>query len=474
MIVRSLILIFFFLKAEPNLVVAQKFLVSDEINMKNDFAYYVVPVDENLILVRDKAIKVIFQKLGAEPNWTIEKDLELEGKKWNILDVYTHYQGFGVLYTCRHDKTYKCIYSLFDAAGNLKLHRVLADSINPVNAENINIQSSDNKNFVSIGYRDQANAPLIFLYQRFEDSIYYRIRANDFFKVEHGPADEALLSNYGEFFLRYDVDNLGKSKIKFVSHISGLSSGGTKILDSNIEIEDEVFSSKMCMRQEGRDLIVAGLYKKPSEQKIEGYFVQNLSKNEKAVLCRFDEGKVQEWTGKKNKTSLSSYDLQLRDVRFMEDGSCLLFIENVKQYVRRPYFGSGMDNGGAFAASRWVDYYFDDIIVSCVGSNGAKKWESILRKKQFSQDDDGINSSFFIVNNHSFLRIIFNDEIKNESTVSEYILLSNGQSHRKSLLNTSNNKLSLRIRDAIQLNASSIVVPNEDNGKLSLVRLFLN
>ena len=122
---------------------------------------------------------------------------------------------------------------------------------------------------------------------------------------------------------------------------------------------------------------------------------------------------------------------------------------------------------------RWVDYYFDDIFVVCFSPNGEKQWENILRKKQFSQDDDGLYSSFFIFTNRSFLRILFNDEIKNESTVSQYLLLPDGRINRKSVLNTSNTKLNLRITDAIQIDETTLIVPSENNGKMSLVRLNL-
>ena len=71
------------------------------------------------------------------------------------------------------------------------------------------------------------------------------------------------------------------------------------------------------------------------------------------------------------------------------------------------------------------------------------------------------------------MRILFNDEIKNESTVSQYLLLPDGRINRKSVLNTSNTKLNLRITDAIQINETSLIVPSENNGKMSLVRLNL-
>lgn len=77
----------------------------------------------------------------------------------------------------------------------------------------------------------------------------------------------------------------------------------------------------------------------------------------------------------------------------------------------------------------------------------------------------------FVLSTSDYLRIIFNDEIKNESTVSEYILLPTGEYLRKSILNTTSQNLYLRIKDAVQINANTLLVPSESNGKMNLVRI---
>ena len=49
-------------------------------------------------------------------------------------------------------------------------------------------------------------------------------------------------------------------------------------------------------------------------------------------------------------------------------------------------------------------------------------------KKQYSQDDNAIFSSFFLFQNPRELRFLFNDDIKTENTVSEYIITGSGTS----------------------------------------------
>ncbi|MCC6815540.1 MAG: hypothetical protein IT267_03910 [Saprospiraceae bacterium] len=466
-------LFLFYLVPCKLLLFGQQLLVSQELDLRSDFAYYVVPVKDEIIVVRDKALKVILQKLDSNNNWSIEREIILEGKKWNILDVFKHEENIGIVYTARMERSIRCYYSLYDVNGVWKFHRCLSDSIDISSNENLSFQFSEDKNFISVGFRDHINRPFILLYQRIQDSIYYCQQARSVFDFNHAQADEAILSNKGELYLKAIERNNIKSRIKYAPRIIGINSMGQKVIDKYIRTEWELFTSKMCIRNSKNEVYFIGLCQEPGRSNLIGYSIQNMNKSEDPIFIEFDEGKIKEWTGKKNNSIYSNNNLQLRNIKFLEDGSIIVFIESVKQYLRRPYFGNSTDAVSSYSGSRWIDYYFDDILVACFKTDGNKMWETILHKKQFSQDDDGINSSFFVMSNRSFLRILFNDEIRNESTVSEYILLADGSINRKSILNTSFKKLNLRIRDAIQLNAKTLIIPSENNGKLSLLQLFM-
>jgi hypothetical protein len=92
-----------------------------------------------------------------------------------------------------------------------------------------------------------------------------------------------------------------------------------------------------------------------------------------------------------------------------------------------------------------------------------------LYKRQFSQDDEGLYSSFFLLRTDDFLRLIFNDEIEEGTTVSEYIIGPDGRNMRKSILNTGKKDIHLRLTDAVQVEADKLLVPSESNGKMSVV-----
>ena len=111
------------------------------------------------------------------------------------------------------------------------------------------------------------------------------------------------------------------------------------------------------------------------------------------------------------------------------------------------------------------------MFVISIHPDGKTHWKTILHKKQYSQDDDGIYSSFFLFKTPSNLRFLFNDEIRYENTVSEYVLNGVGAYERKSLLSTANLDLRLRFRDAMQVSAQELIVPSERRNRLRLVKL---
>ena len=94
-----------------------------------------------------------------------------------------------------------------------------------------------------------------------------------------------------------------------------------------------------------------------------------------------------------------------------------------------------------------------------------------MHKKQYSQDDDAAFSSYFLLKTPSALRVIFNDEAKYETTVSEYVLTGSGEADRNAVMSTESQKLRLRFRDAVQVAANELIVMSESRSKLKLVRV---
>ncbi|MEM1220739.1 MAG: hypothetical protein AAGH79_17595, partial [Bacteroidota bacterium] len=97
--------------------------------------------------------------------------------------------------------------------------------------------------------------------------------------------------------------------------------------------------------------------------------------------------------------------------------------------------------------------------------------ESILYKRQYSQDDDAVFSSYLLLKTPTALRMLYNDEIKYENTVFEYEINGSGEVDRNAVLNTESQQLQLRIKDGIQVGANEVLIPSERKNRLKLVRV---
>ena len=118
-----------------------------------------------------------------------------------------------------------------------------------------------------------------------------------------------------------------------------------------------------------------------------------------------------------------------------------------------------------------IDFYYDDLFLISFHPDGALHWKNILHKKQYSQDDDAVYSSYFLTKTPSALRLVFNDEVKQSNTVSEYVVRGNGEYDRNAVMNTEQKDLSIRFRDGIQISASAFVAPSERRHKIKLVKV---
>jgi hypothetical protein len=111
------------------------------------------------------------------------------------------------------------------------------------------------------------------------------------------------------------------------------------------------------------------------------------------------------------------------------------------------------------------------LLVISLSKSGIIEWMAPLAKKQFSQDDDGDFSSFLLIKGSNLLRILFNDEIKNENTISQYIVRSDGSYERKSLLNTDYRKLKIMFRQGKQVSSNACLIPCLSRNKLKFLKI---
>ena len=228
--------------------------------------------------------------------------------------------------------------------------------------------------------------------------------------------------------------------------------------------------------ERNKKVALAGFVSTGDETKSTGYFAFTIRPDEipieaEILVNNYSREFLAEVSGKKIGKVKELSDFQLRDLVIRNDGGVIIFCELVKTFTRRNQVNSPGQVGEFFPMRGFVDYYHEDLILIANHADGKEHWKKLLFKKQFSQDDNANYSSYFLFKTPSRLKLIYNDEIKNNNTVSEYVLDPIGNFERKSVLSTEYQNLKLRFRDAIQLGPSSIIVPSEKSWKINLVKI---
>jgi len=219
------------------------------------------------------------------------------------------------------------------------------------------------------------------------------------------------------------------------------------------------------------NLVCGGLYSNKSRARANGVFTFKVHRNlGDAALTQleFDPKFLGGLSGRNVDEEKGIAEIDISQIVKKKDGGLLLFLERNKILERRAAGGRGYSRDGQ---GNIIDYYFDDIIALSFGRSGDLLWQEIFHKKQYSQDDRGIYSSYFLFSTPSQLRLIFNDDIKPETTVSEYIIKASGYSDRNAVFSTSSQDLKLRFKEAFQLSSTELIVPSERRNRLKLVRV---
>ncbi|MDX1409670.1 MAG: hypothetical protein R3330_16090, partial [Saprospiraceae bacterium] len=273
------------------------------------------------------------------------------------------------------------------------------------------------------------------------------------------------VSDAGDMYVVMDHEKVSRRNQEFEVYI--LNGSTESLITKNVNL-DEIVALDLYVKFDNINdqLVLAGLINEKNVDRAKGIFMATLGMRGIDPGIRtiyFNEDLLQEVHGKdvSLRKGLSNYSVQ--DIALRQDGGALIITEMNKEYSRRPNVPIRRD--GAYGRTGWVDYYYEDLLIFSVHPDGSEHWRTVLHKKQYSQDDEGVYSSYFLFKTPELLRLIFNDEIKQENTISEYVLRGNGYVKRNNVFNTDYQRLRLRFRDAVQVAYNECIVPSERNNR---------
>jgi len=168
--------------------------------------------------------------------------------------------------------------------------------------------------------------------------------------------------------------------------------------------------------------------------------------------------KLREAAGGNEKRALNNY--QVKQMIIKNDGGFVLVSEDVFITSRSSYApGFGYYSWYYPAMANYVrEYHYDDVLCVSCDADGNIQWQSFIRKNQYSQEDNGIFSSYALINTGGALGFLFNDFNTRRSTIQLASVEADGKVNIKSLSTQSDDPDWLP-RQGKQVGAREIVIP---------------
>ncbi len=455
---------------------AQKVTVSREIVVRNNFNYDILPnIGQNTLFYHDRGSEHVFEIYDESLRFTGEVEPEFEVRNIQPIAVVPLADKFNFYYNYRD-------------ANNIYT-RVISfnDQVELVDSMTIAVRDK-RRNNVNARYVVSEDKSKVLLFTPLDKQILLQLIDNQNLRIiyEHtfqidginlrSEFDKIALTNQGEIFIisrKNSVWSRDRGKGFKLIHLKK----DLQYTVKNFNPESgELSMLKLSYDEKNQRVALGGLVSNNNEDASIGYFGFTISPDQipdfaEIIINKFSQDFIMEASGKANKKVKELNDFRIKDMILRYDGGIILIAEQTREFVRRSQMSTPGQFYGGLPMAGYVDYYNENIILLSTYPDGKAHWHQVLYKKQFSQDDNGVYSSYFLFQTPSRLRLLYNDEIKSSNTVSEYVLDPIGNFERKSVLSTEYQNLKLRFRDAIQTSSSSIIVPSERNGRIYLVKI---
>lgn len=285
---------------------------------------------------------------------------------------------------------------------------------------------------------------------------------------------QALVDNNGNAYLILKPAKKGEGEQYDVFMVSATGDGGYY----SIYTDKAIFGEPgFEIDNKNGNLIISGFYDddtRKGEGEANGFMYASFDPANGTPVSKkytlLDKEFMTELTNRSSNEQGKLYTFNVKKIMLRNDGGVLViaesFIKDVRESVSAISMQPGFNNTREYSV-----YQFNDIIAFSMNSKGEEEWSNIMRKKQVSEDDNGVFSSFLIVNEKDRLHFLYMDDISTAGGLSEYSLSSDGISTRKNLFNQEAKDVMLLPKLGKQISPNESIIPSYKNGSLQLVKI---
>jgi hypothetical protein len=460
----------------PLFAASQTVTVSEPLMLREESSYDLFGDDRgNVLLFRNKTTEFQVQGFDANMNLSWEKEIELD-RRTPAVEAVVQGQGggFNLIYQFRQKLLPVLKIHRYSPAANLIDSVTIKRFDQAFYSPTFEVEISEDKNIALIWFvREQSEITALAFDMRQMKLLWEKTFLPESMLL-YRDFQQAIIDNEGNMYFILSKDNFGGRKRAHFFQVLDYGPSTDSVLRQYVVPMQEylTYDVKFAFDNLHRTLKAGGLYSDENPSRAEGFFFLSIEQaRPDSVLLKFypfEEDFVAVLNEKDRGKNKGIPEASVQKIVMRTDGGFILIGEINKEFMR------GASNAtiyGRTGVRPVTDYYYDDVFLISMHPNGSVHWKDILHKKQYSQDDNAMYSSFFLAKTPSALRFIYNDEIKHENSVSEYVVRGNGDFDRNAVMSTERKELQLRFRDAVQVAGYDFVVPSERRNRLKLVRI---
>jgi hypothetical protein len=466
---------FFILVWCCNLAWSQTINISEQLTLRNEISYEIIgSFSGNTLLFRNKSISFEIDAFNSSLKKIWTKEIALEKRQPQVISLAKTNADFSVYY--HHKSPEGTVLKGHKYNGRAELIDTVTLKVfdNLFYNTDFRFVQSEDKNIQLFYFLEKQNQFYFIAVDNRDMSVLWEqvIAIEEFSK--NRDFYQILIDNKGMVFVNVELDNFRLKKSSHVFQFYKFDYTNGDFLKAEVLFEDILTSDvQFVLDNLNGNLLGAGFYSENSSNRSQGFFTIHIPKafqtKPKAAFQSFSPEFQINLMGDKNDGEKGIFDCKIAEIAMKENGGMLIIGERFSEIERR------ISNAGRFGGGGMnrliIDYFYDDLFILSLDRNATLEWSQIFHKKQYSQDDGAAYSSYFLYKTPERLRFLFNDDIKMENTISEYVLSGYGDFDRNSILSTENLKLRLRFRDAVQIAYDKIIIPSERRNELKLVRM---
>jgi hypothetical protein len=341
------------------------------------------------------------------------------------------------------------------------------------------VMSGDKKKIMVFGMGNRKDKKLVFNTVLLDaESLNIQAKGEPYIDGENDfSLGQSLLANDGTLFMSAFTEN-GSRNFSGDAWLFRLSADGAQFNNIVLPLGENYISGMFIkLNYANNDVYIGATYSTKKSGNLEGvtYGLYSAANNSFSSfkMIPFDD-QIRNGTDDRNKKKAFN-DYVVRNLIVKNDGGFILVLEDFYMSTRTTSYGNGLgyyswyNNNYATTSTR--EYHYGDVLTIDYDIDGNRKWHSFIRKEQYSQEDDGLFSSYALLNSGGSLVFLYNDFNTSKSSLNLAAIDVDGNLQMKKMNPGRNEGADWLPRSGKQTDIKELLIPVLRKNSLGFARV---